>query len=103
MGWEQRGRGSGPYYYRSVRDGGRVKKEYLGAGEFAEALARSDEAIRRARQMKRERALAEAERLRELAAPVLRLDEAAAALLRAELVAAGFHRHKGVWRRGRNA
>ena len=86
-----------------MRDGGRVKKEYLGAGEFAQALARSDEAIRRARQMKRERALAEAERLREAAAPVLRLDEAAAALLRAELVAAGFHRHKGVWRRGRNA
>ena len=103
MGWEQRGRGSGPYYYRSVRDGGRVKKEYLGSGEFAEALARSDEAIRQARQLERERALAEAGRLRELAAPVLRLDEAADELLRAELVAAGFHRHKGVWRRGRNA
>jgi hypothetical protein len=102
MAWERRG--GQAYYYRSVRDGGRVKKEYLGAGEFAEALARSDEAIRRARQMERERGRAEAERLRELAAPVLRLDEAADELLRAEeLVAAGFHRHKGVWRRGRNA
>ena len=102
MGWEPRERG-GLYYTRSRREGGRVVREYLGAGEFAEALARSDEAIRRARQMKRERGLAEAERLRELAAPVLRLDEAADELLRAELVAAGFHRHKGVWRRGRNA
>ena len=102
MGWEPRERG-GLYYTRSRREGGRVVREYLGAGEFAEALARSDEAIRRARQMKRERRLAEAERLRELAAPVLRLDEAADELLRAELVAAGFHRHKGVWRRGRNA
>ena len=102
MGWEPRERG-GLYYTRSRREGGRVVREYLGAGEFAEALARSDEAIRRARQMKRERGLVEAERLRELAAPVLRLDEAADALLRAELVAAGFHRHKGVWRRGRIA
>ena len=102
MGWEPRERG-GLYYTRSRREGGRVVREYLGAGEFAEALARSDEAIRRARQMKRERGLAQEERLRELAAPVLRLDEAADELLRAELVAAGFHRHKGVWRRGRNA
>ena len=80
-----------------------MKKEYLGAGEVAEALARADDTIRRARQLERARGRAEAERLEDLAAPLLRLDEAADELLRAELVAAGFHRHKGVWRRGRNA
>ncbi len=96
-------RGSGPYYYRSVRVGERVKKEYLGAGEVAEALAQADETIRRVRELERARGRAEAERLEDLADPVLRLDEAAEVLLRAELVAAGFHRHKGVWRRGRNA
>ena len=80
-----------------------MKKEYLGAGEVAEALARADDTIRRARQLERARGRAEAERLEDVAAPVMRLDEAADELLRAELVAAGFHRHKGVWRRGRKA
>jgi hypothetical protein len=101
MAWERRG--GRAYYYRSVRVGERVKKEYLGAGEVAEALAQADETIRRVRELERARGRAEAERLEDLADPVLRLDEAAEVLLRAELVAAGFHRHKGVWRRGRNA
>ena len=101
MAWERRG--GQAYYYRSVRDGSRVKQEYLGAGEVAEALAQADETIRRVRELERARGRAEAERLEDLADPVLRLDEAAEVLLRAELVAAGFHRHKGVWRRGRNA
>ena len=103
MGWEQRGWGSRPYYYRSVRVGGRVKKEYLGAGEFAEALARSDEAIRRARELELARRVAEVERLEGLAAPARELDETAEILIRAHLLAAGWHRHKGEWRmrRGR--
>ena len=102
MGWEPRERG-GPYYTRSRREGGRVVREYVGSGEIAEALAHADETIRRVRELERARRRAEAERLEALADPVLRLGEAADELLRAELVAAGFHRHKGVWRRGRNA
>ena len=102
MAWERRERG-GHYYYRTVRDGERVQKEYIGTGEFAEALAHSDETIRRLRELEREKGLEEAERLEDLAAPVLRLDEATDALVRAQLVAAGFHRHKGVWRLGRIA
>ena len=102
MGWEPRERG-GLYYTRSRREGGRVVREYVGSGEIAEALAQADETIRRVRELEWARRRAEAERLEALADPVLRLDEAADELLRAELVAAGFHRHKGVWRRGRNA
>ncbi len=102
MGWEPRERG-GLYYTRSRREGGRVVREYVGSGEIAEALAQADETIRRVRELERARRRAEAERLEALADPVLRLDEAAEVLLRAELVAAGFHRHEGVWRRGRKA
>jgi hypothetical protein len=103
MAWEERGRG-GRYYYRSVRDGGRVRKEYLGTGKIAEILARSDELIRRQRAEELDRERAEVERLDTLAAPVVALDEAASVLVRAELVAAGYHKYKGEWRlrRGRN-
>ena len=106
MAWEERERG-GRYYYRSVRDGGRVRKEYVGAGEAAEALARADETIRRARELElereRERELAEAERLGALAAPLLELAEAAEVLARAHLVAGGYRGHKGEWRMRRGA
>jgi hypothetical protein len=103
MAWEERGRG-GRYYYRSVRDGERVRKEYVGSGELAEILARGDALIRHQRAEERDRERAEVERLETLAAPVMDLDEAANVLVRAELVAAGYHRHRGQWRlrRGRN-
>src|SRR5215210_2760614 len=102
MGWETRERG-GAYYTRSRRESGRVVREYVGGGEFAEAVAHSDEAIRRARQLKRARRRAEVERLEDLAAPARELDEIAEILIRAHLLAAGWHRHKGEWRmrRGR--
>ena len=101
MAWERRG--GRAYYYRSVRDGERVKKEYLGTGEIAEALARSDETIRRVRELGRARERAEVERLEDLAAPARELDEVAEVLARAHLVAAGYRRRKGEWRmrRGR--
>ena len=102
MGWEPRERG-GLYYTRSRREGGRVVREYVGAGEIAEALARADGTIRRARRLERTRGRAEVERLEALAAPARELDEAAEVLVRAHLLAAGWHRHKGEWRmrRGR--
>ncbi len=101
MAWEQRG--DGRYYYRSVRDGEKVRKEYVGAGELAETSARTDEAIRRARAERRERGRAQVDGARELVEMGGALDAAAEILARAEMVAAGLHRHKGEWRRRRDA
>lgn len=102
MAWETRERG-GRYYTRSRRENGRVVREYVGTGSFAELSARSDEVIRQSREDRRGEERRELERIRSLAAPLVELDELAATLARASLVAGGYHRHKGEWRMRRDA
>ena len=99
MAWERRG--GKLYYYQSEREDGRVRKRYIGAGEVAELVAHADAALRLAREQRAAREGAELERLEALCAPVLELSEAASVLARAQLVASGYHRHKGEWRRAR--
>jgi hypothetical protein len=103
MAWERRGESR--YYYRSVRDGEKVRKEYVGRGEIAEALAHADETMRLSRAERREHerreSAKELERLEALAAPFLELSQTAEILLQAHLIAGGYRRRKGEWRRRR--
>jgi hypothetical protein len=101
MAWERRG--SNLYYYQSQRIDGRVRKKYVGAGEVAQAIAHADEMIRQSRAAHSERARVELEEARTLASAGEKLCEAADILAVAQLVAAGYHRHKGEWRRRRRA
>jgi hypothetical protein len=102
MAWEERERG-GRYYYQSERDeAGKVKKRYVGTGEVAELIAHADATRQRVREARRERGRQELEHVRNLVARALELDDAVDALVGAYLVAAGCHRHRGEWRRGRN-
>ncbi len=101
MAWERRG--SNLYYYQSERVDGRVRKKYVGAGEVAQAIAHADETIRRSRAASSERATVELEEVGTLASAGEELCEAADILAVAELVAAGYHRHKGQWRMRRGA
>jgi hypothetical protein len=96
MAWEERS--GSRYYYRSLREGKRVRKEYVGAGEGAELAAHADEAMRSIRELEAAEGRTELERLAELVAPVAQLCEMAEVLARAELVASGYHRRKGQWR-----
>jgi hypothetical protein len=96
MAWERRG--SNLYYYHSKRVNGRVRKMYVGAGEVAQAIAHADETIRRSKAAQSERARVEFEEAKTLASVGEELCEAADILAAAELVAAGYHRHKGEWR-----
>jgi hypothetical protein len=100
VAWEKRERG-GRYYTRSRRSpqDGHVVREYVGSGPLAELAARSDRAKRELAEAEREKE--EMERLKALAAPVLEVSEAAEILAHAHLIAAGYHRHKGEYRRAR--
>ena len=101
MAWERRG--SNLYYYQSERVEGRVRKKYVGAGEVAQAIAHADETIRRSRAAQGERVRVELEEARTLASAGEELCKAADILAVAELVASGYHRHKGEWRMRRRA
>jgi hypothetical protein len=101
VAWERRG--GNLYYYRCEREGGRVRKRYVGTGELAERIAHADATIRRTRTERRKRAQAEIEEAEGLASMADELNDATEVLARAEMLAAGYHRRKGEWRRRRDA
>ena len=70
---------------------------------MAELVAHADETIRRTRAERLERERAKLEAARSLASSADELHEAAEILAAAEMLAAGYHRHKGQWRRRRDA
>ena len=100
MGWEMRQRG-GPYYYRSVREGDRVRKEYIGGGVLGRLAAQLDDVKRRQREEEATYWREERERLEQDARFVWELGEVAGLLTRTHLVAAGYAKHKGEWRKRR--
>jgi hypothetical protein len=91
------------YYYRSVRDGERVRKVYVGAGEVARICSETDILRRTSRRTQRERERAELERLKGLVAPLEEVSEAAKVLVTALLVDGGYRKRKGEYRRARRA
>ncbi len=102
MGWEKRH--GMLFYYRSVRVGRHVFKEYCGSGARGEAAAQAD-ADRRAEQAKDRQAEQERRQKYELAhSRLLALHGETNAILAAAMTAAGYHRHdRGAWRRKRGA
>ena len=92
-----------PYYYRSVREGERVRKKYVGGGTLGEVAAELDELKRQQREEEAAYWREERERLERSAAFLQELEEAAEVLVRAHLLASGCHKHKGQWRKQRGA
>ena len=101
MGWEER-RGR-LYYYRSVREGKRVRKEYIGGGALGRLLVQIDELKRLQRKEEEASWREEWERLQRSAGFLQDLEEASQILIRAQLLVAGFHKRKGEWRRRRES
>lgn len=99
MAWETRR--SRRYYYRSRRIGRAVRRQYVGCGPQAEAAANEDEAARvELRRQRTEVRLIEAE-IGPLKDVMAELDEGCRILMHGTLLAAGFHQHRGHWRKRR--
>ena len=100
MAWESRERG-GWYYTRSTRVNGRVVREYIGVGPIGELAAAEDAQRCAEREAQRQAWKAERERLEALDGPLGTLHMICSELVCRRLRAAGYHSHKGEWRKRR--
>jgi hypothetical protein len=100
MGWDAKG-GHSRYYYRSIREGDRVRKVYVGRGQQAENLARQVEQRRQERQAQREARHREFAEVASAEEKLRELHDLADLLMRAVLLGTGLHEHRGLWRRRR--
>jgi hypothetical protein len=100
MGWEKRGNKS--YYYRKVRDGNRVRSVYVGHDFYAESQAKLIENDRWTRRDEREdmRGMQRADK--DLDRQIKDVENTVSALTQASFSAAGYHNHRGQWRKKRH-
>lgn len=101
MGWKNiNGR---LYYYRSRREGDRVRTDYLGPAGHAELFSGLDAIDREEKEARREQERDERESVEREEAEVSAWFDRVEAVARAALDAAGYHQHKrGEWRRKRH-
>jgi len=100
MGWERRG--GGMYYYRKRRQGDRVVSEYVGSGPLAELASALDELTREEQSLQRERMQQEREAIRAVDAHVEDACTVIRLLTYSALLVAGYHTHRGQWRKRRS-
>lgn len=103
MAWETRGRQT--YYYRSHREGPRVRKEYIGRGLLAEGAELRDQCRREREREEREEREAEREPIETALMVLDQFDAAVDLLMKAVLHASGYHspnRSKIRWRKRRD-
>jgi hypothetical protein len=89
------------YYWRSRRDGSKVKTEYVGVGYFASLLAQIDQAEREKLAAERTARLKEAAAYQALDDEINTLHGVVETLTAAAMLAAGYHKHKRQWRKSR--
>ena len=89
------------YYYKSERERGRVKSTYFGAGEAGTLIAQMVVFDRLDRVAERERLREERQESDAEETAVSEWFDQVQAVADAAMVEAGFHQHKGQWRRKR--
>jgi hypothetical protein len=99
MGWKRiNGR---EYYYKSERVGGRVRSTYFGSGELATAVAALEAEAREGREAERRERRAARDQADAEERAVSAWFDGIQAVTDAALRAAGYHKHRGQWRRHR--
>lgn len=99
MGWKTiNGR---RYYYKSEREGGRVKSTYFGAGEVGSLMAKMATFEREEREAELEELREERKESDAEETAVSEWFDGVQAVADAAMIGAGFHKHKGQWRRKR--
>jgi hypothetical protein len=89
------------YYCKSERERGRVKTTYFGAGESGLLISLLEAEDRAEKEEKRKQRRAEREESLAEEKAVANWFDAIQAEADAAMIAAGFHRHRGQWRRKR--
>jgi hypothetical protein len=99
MAWERRKGSRNRYYYRSVRRGKRVVKQYFGSGLAGQVAASLDASVRRDREQRA--ATVEACRARYATAqePLNAFEDCLVALLRSALASVGYRYRYSRWRK----
>jgi hypothetical protein len=100
MGWETGKRG-GRYYTRSKKINGQVVREYVGSGTLAELAAEMDDLERQERDQARAAVKIERDIESAQEKDLIYYCEAVEAIAVESLHRAGYHKHKGQWRRRR--
>ncbi len=100
MGWEKRGNNN--YYYRKKRFGEKVSSKYVGKGLLAEEFFRSDLMDRKLRQKFKDEIRQGRNELNALSFKMGKTNNLIKQILYGALLVAGFHMHKGQWRKKRN-
>jgi hypothetical protein len=99
MGWKRiAGR---EYWYQSERQNGRVVTTYFGGGDLGLLMATAQSAIRHERDVQSERCRAEREAFQAEDRAISEWFANVQAVADAAMASAGFHKHKGQWRRKR--
>jgi hypothetical protein len=100
MAWENRnGR---RYYYRKRRAGKRVVSEYVGTGLAGEIAEIFDEEVRCETEYERRELRKQKTRFKEIDIQAGEVEDYTRTVTRACLLLAGYHTHKGQWRRLKN-
>jgi hypothetical protein len=100
MAWENRG--NHQYYYRKRRKGDRVVSEYIGKGIIAALVSEQVEMERGQRTEVQRKWEAEKAELKELDTELDQVEGLIRTLTQAILIDAGYHPHKGQWRKKRD-
>jgi hypothetical protein len=100
MAWAWRG--NHRYYYRSIREDGQVKKEYVGTGQLAELYAEMEAEERAEREAEQEAWRRERAEMDAIDAQLGAWWDAGTVILKAVLYSEGYYQHdRGEWRKRR--